>query len=76
MRYSFNGSDVRGSSPDDLVAKLHKQSESPAETDAHWMREVSSRVEVMFGKQLDVSSAEAFIQGLVSVGILKEVGED
>lgn len=71
MRYAYEGSVIETSTAAELVAKLHERSEAPAATDAIWMGEVSHRMELQFGKPLETGSPEAFVEGLVGLGLLK-----
>jgi hypothetical protein len=55
----------------EIVAEMHNLSFSQAASDAAWMRDVSDRAFTQTGHDIDTSSAEAFIAGMLEAGLLK-----
>jgi len=55
----------------EIVAEMHNLSFSQAASDAAWMRDVSDRAFTQTGHDIDTSSPDAFIAGMIEAGLLK-----
>jgi len=65
-----NGHEYTGTAKE-IVTELHGLSFSPATSDTAWMRDVSDRAFTQTGHDIDTSSPDAFIAGMVEAGLLK-----
>lgn len=68
-----NGQPVRGATPGEVVAQLHKGSRAPAATDQAWMEETAARTLAMTGVEVDVSDPAAFLRDMELAGMIKVV---
>jgi hypothetical protein len=55
----------------EIVAEMHSTSFAPADSDAAWMRDVSDRAFTQTNHDIDTSSAETFLEGMLEAGLLK-----
>jgi hypothetical protein len=72
MKYRMNGMTFRANTAAELVSQLHETSMAPAEDDATWMAEVAQRTQEQTGKEIDSSTPEGFVAGLLGVGLITE----
>jgi hypothetical protein len=57
--------------PAEIVTQMHYLSFAPSRSDAAWMDEVADRAYSQTGYNIDSSSPERFIQGMLEAGLLK-----
>jgi len=55
----------------EIVAEMHATSFSPSANDKAWMREVADRAYTQTNHDIDSSSPDRFISGMLEAGLLK-----
>jgi hypothetical protein len=70
------GQELRGGSPEEIVADLHSKSFTPEANDKAFMREVGRRTILQTGHRIRTTNADVFIQDLLALGLLLDVTDD
>lgn len=67
-----DGTELRGTTPAELVAELNATSRSPCATDAEFRYQMAGRASLYAGKRIRCDTDENFIADLIEVGQLSE----
>jgi hypothetical protein len=70
MYRTNDGQILKAKEPGEIVRELHKLSFSPSENDRAFMRETAERASAQLGKPVRYTNARAFVQDLLTVGLL------
>ena len=67
-----DGNWLVNTTPEGIVAELHKMSHTQYATDVEFMHQMAGRAALQTGKRVSAATATEFVRSLVAVGLLTE----